>query len=59
LQRCQQPPWGELVAVNVNTGDIAWSVPLGSRLEGYGETGMAHLMEHILFLRTKADKDIK
>ena len=27
---CQQPPWGELVAVNVNTGDVAWRVPLGS-----------------------------
>ena len=27
---CQQPPWGELSAVNVNTGDIAWRVPLGS-----------------------------
>ncbi|HKQ85260.1 MAG TPA: pyrroloquinoline quinone-dependent dehydrogenase [Candidatus Acidoferrales bacterium] len=26
---CSQPPWGELVAVNVNTGDIAWKVPLG------------------------------
>lgn len=26
---CQQPPWGELAAVNVNTGDIAWKVPLG------------------------------
>jgi glucose dehydrogenase len=26
---CQQPPWGELVAVNVNTGDIAWKIPLG------------------------------
>lgn len=26
---CQQPPWGELLAVNVNTGDIAWRVPLG------------------------------
>lgn len=26
---CQQPPWGELVAVNVNTGNIAWRVPLG------------------------------
>jgi quinoprotein glucose dehydrogenase len=26
---CQQPPWGELVAVNVNTGAIAWKVPLG------------------------------
>jgi glucose dehydrogenase len=27
---CQQPPWGELTAVNANTGDIAWRVPLGS-----------------------------
>ena len=27
---CQQPPWGELVAVNVNTAEIAWRVPLGS-----------------------------
>ena len=26
---CQKPPWGELVAVNANTGDIAWRVPLG------------------------------
>jgi len=27
---CQQPPWGEIAAVNVNTGDIAWREPLGS-----------------------------
>ena len=26
---CSEPPWGELVAVNANTGDIAWHVPLG------------------------------
>jgi glucose dehydrogenase len=26
---CQRPPWGNLVAVNVRTGDIAWKVPLG------------------------------
>jgi len=26
---CQQPPWGELVAVNVNTGYIAWKTPFG------------------------------
>jgi quinoprotein glucose dehydrogenase len=27
---CQQPPWGLLTAVNVNTGEIAWRIPLGS-----------------------------
>jgi len=26
---CAAPPWGELVAVNANTGDIVWHVPLG------------------------------
>jgi quinoprotein glucose dehydrogenase len=26
---CQKPPWGRLMAVNANTGDIAWQVPLG------------------------------
>lgn len=27
---CQQPPWGQLWAVNVNTGDVAWKVPFGT-----------------------------
>jgi quinoprotein glucose dehydrogenase len=27
---CQQPPWAELLAVNANTGDIAWRIPLGT-----------------------------
>jgi glucose dehydrogenase len=26
---CEQPPWGELAAINYNTGDIAWRVPFG------------------------------
>ena len=26
---CQKPPWGTLNAVDVNTGEIAWRVPLG------------------------------
>jgi quinoprotein glucose dehydrogenase len=26
---CQKPPWGELVAVDVNKGTIAWRRPLG------------------------------
>jgi glucose dehydrogenase len=35
---CQQPPWGELMAINANTGNIAWRVPLGSydKLEAQG-----------------------
>jgi len=26
---CQKPPWGSLNAVNANTGEIVWRVPLG------------------------------
>ena len=26
---CQRPPWARLVAVNANTGEIAWETPLG------------------------------
>jgi quinoprotein glucose dehydrogenase len=39
---CQQPPWGELAAVDVNSGRIAWKVPLGvtdSLPEGKQATG--------------------
>src|SRR5579871_6465888 len=32
---------------------------VGSRHEGYGETGMAHLMEHMLFIKTKDNRDVK
>lgn len=26
---CEAPPWGELSAVNLNTGEIAWRIPFG------------------------------
>src|SRR5690349_22104962 len=32
---------------------------VGSRHEGSGEGGMAHLLEHMLFLRTKDGRDVK
>jgi len=31
---------------------------VGSRLEGYGETGMAHLLEHMLFKGTPSRSDV-
>ncbi len=44
---CSAPPFGELVAVNVNTGDVAWRVPLGliEELEAKGikNTGSLNL----------------
>jgi zinc protease len=32
---------------------------VGSRHEGYGESGMAHLLEHLLFITSTSDRNIK
>jgi quinoprotein glucose dehydrogenase len=43
---CNQPPWGRLFAINVNTGDIAWQAPLGitdSFPEGKQKTGRPNM----------------
>lgn len=44
---CNEPPWGELIAVDASTGEIAWRVPLGvfDELEqkGIKKTGTAML----------------
>jgi glucose dehydrogenase len=44
---CQQPPWGELTAVNAATGDIAWRVALGSydaiEAQGLKNAGAANM----------------
>lgn len=40
---CSAPPFGELVAVDVNRGEIAWKVPIGVvdelKAQGFGNTG--------------------
>jgi glucose dehydrogenase len=43
---CNEPPWGELLAVSASTGDIVWRVPLGGfeALKAKGlKTGTASL----------------
>jgi len=40
---CQKPPWGTLSAVDVNSGDIAWTVPLGGMGSAKGKTGALSL----------------
>ena len=44
---CSAPPFGELVAVNVNTGDIAWHVPFGFvkelKAKGFTSTGTINM----------------
>ncbi len=39
---CQQPPWGEMIAVNANTGDVAWRSVLGS-YPGFPNAGTPNL----------------
>ena len=41
----------------VTTVNVTYLV--GSRHEGYGETGMAHLLEHLMFKGSKNHTDIK
>ena len=63
---CSAPPFGELVAVNVNTGDVAWRVPLGlvEELEAKGikNTGALSLggslatASGLVFIGATADK---
>ena len=44
---CSAPPFGELVAVNVNSASIAWRVPLGVfeylKERGFGTTGTPNM----------------
>ena len=37
---CIAPPWGELVAIHADSGDVAWRVPLGDLRERTGTTGV-------------------
>jgi quinoprotein glucose dehydrogenase len=63
---CQQPPWAELMAVNANTGDIAWRIPLGTSDEleakgvhntgAFGQGGPISTAGGLVFIAGTVDK---
>src|SRR5689334_3116201 len=44
---------------SIDTMTVNVTYLVGSRQEGYGETGMAHLLEHLMFRGTKRFPGIK
>jgi quinoprotein glucose dehydrogenase len=61
---CIAPPWGELVAISVDSGEIAWRVPLGLNLGGPAttETGVvfvgASLEPYLRAFETRTGKEL-
>ena len=62
---CQRPPWGKLVAVNANTGEIAWesvlglntNMPEGKQLVGSaGSAGPSVTAGGIVFVGATSDR---
>ncbi len=66
---CQQPPWAELMAVNANTGDISWHVPLGTSDEleakgihntgAFGQGGSIATAGGLVFIAGTIDQRIR
>jgi glucose dehydrogenase len=66
---CQQPPWAQLMAVNANTGDIAWRVPLGTSEEmeakgihhtgAFGQGGPTATAGGLVFIAGTIDKHFR
>jgi quinoprotein glucose dehydrogenase len=63
---CQPTPWAELMAVNADTGDIAWRVPLGTSDEmeakgvhntgSFGQGGSIATASGLVFIAGTIDK---
>jgi len=62
---CQRPPWGKLVAVNANTGEIAWesvlgfntNLPEGKQLVGsVGSAGPSVTAGGVVFVGATSDR---
>jgi len=66
---CQAPPWAELMAINANTGEIAWRVPLGTseameaagvhNTGSFGQGGPIATAGGLLFIAGTIDKRLR
>lgn len=65
---CQRPPWGRLVAVNANTGEIAWEstlgineqLPAGKQLVGNsGSAGPTVTAGGVVFVGSTTDRTFR
>jgi quinoprotein glucose dehydrogenase len=65
---CQRPPWARLVAVNANTGEIAWETPLGltealpegkQRTGNSGSAGPTVTAGGVVFVGATADRRLR
>ena len=66
---CQKPPWAELLAVNANTGNIAWRIPLGTMEQmeaagihntgAFGQGGPISTAGGLVFIAGTIDKHLR
>ena len=61
---CIAPPWGELVAISVDSGEVAWRAPLGLNLGGPAATDAgvvfigASVEPHLRAFETRTGKEL-
>jgi quinoprotein glucose dehydrogenase len=61
---CQKPPWGTLNAIDVSSGEIVWTVPLGAVGGLPGKTGTPNLggsivTNELVFIGATTDKKFR
>ncbi|HXD75063.1 MAG TPA: PQQ-binding-like beta-propeller repeat protein [Vicinamibacterales bacterium] len=63
---CQRPPWSRLIAVNANTGEIAWETPLGGNdflgkpnVGGSGSAGPSVTAGGLVFVGATDDRKFR
>ncbi|MDE2235595.1 MAG: pyrroloquinoline quinone-dependent dehydrogenase [Gammaproteobacteria bacterium] len=62
---CVKPPWGQLAAVNMQTGKIQWQVPLGNALFNHWNLGVPNMggpivtAGGVIFIAATMDDDMR